>query len=570
MATTVTPGTPVSFPIGAFDTITVTASPASVGTVSFTAGALSDLRSDVSAGVCNNIYGPYGVPGTVTISVTSGVVAYTQNYARGSVATTTAATAAATAYQGAGVTLVDEDGAQWVWGGSAYERGAGGGVSVFDDPTVSMIGDSYVANGYATGTGVNILYTRPRGLLPLLNALAGSPLNLIHAAALTGTRSDQWVANGYVTSAIASGAKYVFVGFPVNDCIQSYTYEQITTSMGGIIDSLTAAGCIPILSGGIPTATSTQPQRYTWARVDQWLRQQSINNDWMFVDFRSALQFDETGTLSSGTDASYDSGVHPNAAGMMHVATYNLPEFKRRFVNNWLARYASVTTNHVYNGKMGGDVSGTPTLWSVLNGGSPTVTRTKVARTKGLGTLASIQIVAGAANDFAGIQQNVSLNTAWSTGAKTAGTRILAGGNHYVCTTAGNAGASEPTWNTTIGATTTDGTVVWTRVETISVGDTVQAFMRFRVHSISGGTAVHPRLTVNATGGTNTSWRALDPGGDTTLFWSGLSDEWAVLSTSPIVVEAGVTLFTVQAMAVLGNGVTATLEIDSIVFRKVP
>lgn len=76
MATTVTPGTPVSFPIGAFDTITVTASPASVGTVSFTAGALSDLRSDVSAGVCNNIYGPYGVPGTVTISVTSGVVTY--------------------------------------------------------------------------------------------------------------------------------------------------------------------------------------------------------------------------------------------------------------------------------------------------------------------------------------------------------------------------------------------------------------------------------------------------------------------------------------------------------------
>lgn len=35
----------------------------------------------------------------------------------------------------------------------------------------------------------------------------------------------------------------------------------------------------------------------------------------------------------------------------------------------------------------------------------------------------------------------------------------------YVCTTAGNSGASEPTWDTTIGNTTSDGSAVWTAYE---------------------------------------------------------------------------------------------------------
>lgn len=42
-------------------------------------------------------------------------------------------------------------------------------------------------------------------------------------------------------------------------------------------------------------------------------------------------------------------------------------------------------------------------------------------------------------------------------------------GRHFKCTTAGTSDGSEPTWNTTIGGTTNDGTVVWTAIQALTV-----------------------------------------------------------------------------------------------------
>lgn len=39
-------------------------------------------------------------------------------------------------------------------------------------------------------------------------------------------------------------------------------------------------------------------------------------------------------------------------------------------------------------------------------------------------------------------------------------------GRNYQCSTAGTTGAAEPVWNITVGATTTDGTAVWTALRT--------------------------------------------------------------------------------------------------------
>jgi hypothetical protein len=80
MATTVAPGSSATFTIGAFGTISLTASAASTGTLTFTAGALDNLRSDAQFGLQSKTYGPFGAPGTVTIAVTSGVVAYDVAY----------------------------------------------------------------------------------------------------------------------------------------------------------------------------------------------------------------------------------------------------------------------------------------------------------------------------------------------------------------------------------------------------------------------------------------------------------------------------------------------------------
>jgi hypothetical protein len=50
-----------------------------------------------------------------------------------------------------------------------------------------------------------------------------------------------------------------------------------------------------------------------------------------------------------------------------------------------------------------------------------------------------------------------------------------ANGRHFKCTTAGTSGGSEPSWNTTIGATTNDGTSVWTAIEALTKQTTVVA-----------------------------------------------------------------------------------------------
>lgn len=47
-------------------------------------------------------------------------------------------------------------------------------------------------------------------------------------------------------------------------------------------------------------------------------------------------------------------------------------------------------------------------------------------------------------------------------------------GRLYECTTAGTTGATTPTYNTTLGATTVDGSVVWTARQAIALGGRVQ------------------------------------------------------------------------------------------------
>ena len=49
------------------------------------------------------------------------------------------------------------------------------------------------------------------------------------------------------------------------------------------------------------------------------------------------------------------------------------------------------------------------------------------------------------------------------------------GNRHFKCTTAGTSGGSAPSWNTTIGGTTTDNTVTWTTIQALTVTGSITA-----------------------------------------------------------------------------------------------
>jgi uncharacterized phage protein (TIGR02218 family) len=54
---------------------------------------------------------------------------------------------------------------------------------------------------------------------------------------------------------------------------------------------------------------------------------------------------------------------------------------------------------------------------------------------------------------------------------------------HFKCTTAGTSGGSEPSWNTSLGGTTNDGSVVWTAIEALTVESSVATVTSRRVFS---------------------------------------------------------------------------------------
>lgn len=63
---------------------------------------------------------------------------------------------------------------------------------------------------------------------------------------------------------------------------------------------------------------------------------------------------------------------------------------------------------------------------------------------------------------------------------------------HFKCTTAGISGGSEPAWNTTVGGTTTDGTVTWTTIQALTVTGTLTGVTSKQVFQDTGrGEAVN-------------------------------------------------------------------------------
>lgn len=69
-------------------------------------------------------------------------------------------------------------------------------------------------------------------------------------------------------------------------------------------------------------------------------------------------------------------------------------------------------------------------------------------------------------------------------------------GNFYECTTAGTSGGSDPTWNTTLGTTTSDGTVTWTAREIPQSNTVLYAFGRLWITDANGKSLFYSDLLI--------------------------------------------------------------------------
>jgi hypothetical protein len=440
--------------------------------------------------------------------------------------------------------------------------------------TLGILSDSYDANGFQL-TGSVVHMTLSRGVFTAVNAALGWPFAIIYNGAVGGTRTDEWISSGRLAALVAARPAYALIGAPTNDIGQGVAFATTRDNYSTILAALDGAGIRPIMcTGGIST-DNTRAEQAQADLYDRWVRAEAARRGAPLIDVRAALADALTQRLTSAVSYN-ESGlfVHPNGVGAalvgIHAARFGgFPAMPSQM------RKASSPYNHAFNARLGGDTSGVPDGWTAYAGGTVTgITRSKVARTDAAGSLVQVVQTAAAANDGAGIQLDIRLNEAWSVGSKPLGRRIRSSaGDHYVCVTAGTSSGTEPVWNTTIGATTTDaGGVVWQRVETLNVGDNIVAYMAARVTAATGGCQPRMYLTFN---GAPTPYNAVRANSrvtpDANQSWVAVPG-WPVFGASldtGVPIPSGTTSITVIAVCEMDNGVTATWQLDAVEIRKV-
>ncbi len=81
-----------------------------------------------------------------------------------------------------------------------------------------------------------------------------------------------------------------------------------------------------------------------------------------------------------------------------------------------------------------------------------------------------------------------TIRTAFAAEAGSVVKPTTANGRHFQCTIAGTSGASEPSWDVTIGNTTVDGGVTWTAIQALTLDGTVTGVTNNRIFTDSGRT----------------------------------------------------------------------------------
>jgi len=440
----------------------------------------------------------------------------------------------------------------------------------FAPATYIPLGDSRVAQGQADAS-VSSVQDQARGWHVHLQTMLNGRLRQIRNAGTSGDTSALMLAR-VQADVIAYAPGWCFLEGPINDIINGVALATIQSNVKAIYGACTAAG-IKFATGTISAwvNVNTGALRAAHAEYNRWVKAWCMANGIPCADEYSATALATTGLPTTNTY--YDTPGHFSdlGAAMVARAWYNVlnPVIPQ---NDFLTSMPYDYDNLVYNGAGGWTVGASlPTGWSDASSSAGSPTNSTVARADYVqGSLMQTVGTAAAQGAIIGVSRTAKddISTTWAaTTAYALGIRRVANDGHqYVVTTAGTTGGSQPSWNSTIGATTTDGTVTWTRYVDFNVGDLCYAEAEYFLSGISGGNlGILPQMIAQA------------QGLSANVVVQGVTDQatrvpphplaGGVLRSRNFTIPVGCTGYIMYVRAYMDNSVTATLQIGRVAIK---
>lgn len=465
--------------------------------------------------------------------------------------------------------------------------------------TCVTMGHSRIANGFS-GTPVG-LYTYQTYMIPL-NFMLRKRLNFTANLAVTSATIQDVIANQLpVLLAMNPPPRYVAMEIGYNNWGTSLTAAEFIALYTGLMNSILATGATLLAFTDIGGTTLSAQSQIKQQVCNDWLvGRQGLTPRMYVIDGASQV----AGTTADSSLGSMHStmrqsdGIHENANGSYAIAREAFRVLNSEISPVPLRSGASGPFSQlVHNPTMDGDNTSGSGGWTAGTGntgsgpsnstggrtGTASAVFSMVNRISAIvpssrpGKVLQAAFTGGSALDQVSFSPNGSQNIRianWSFTGLPLNYRIrptVPNGCHYLVTTAGTtANVADPTggWSTTIGATVTDGSVTYTVVPAIDVGDTVQLAFECLGGSLVGALVLQAKmqfytlasaLIATYTGGFTQS------GVDTSAF---LPDQQTVY-TPPAVIPATTGIITCNLNIIGAAGATATVQIDNCELRKI-
>lgn len=404
-------------------------------------------------------------------------------------------------------------------------------------PTLIAFGDSIADVGASSN--------KSSSFIVCANIQLGSRFTIIDAGVSSDTTTQMVARYGSDVAAVNAGG-VVFMG-GTNDPSNSILSATTIANIKQMADSTISAGrffvCCTIMPTSVTDDVSAagQARRLHANTVNDWIRRRAEKKDgFVLCDTESASTDTATGVLVSTYTAD---GVHPNYIGAMQIGRALADTLDDIFPDRDSGVWSPydplnlIGANIAFgNGNNASTVNGTllvagitgtgPNGWSTLVRATGTgVGSGDVARTAGSykrGEFGRMAVTSPAAWDGAGWniggdqpQAQGRWDTAWAaTTARTYNIKVrpVAGDNgyRYVCIVPGTTAGAEPTWPTTEGTLTVDGTVTWMCIRRPRLNEQVYGECEVQTSSLSGNAAIRVNLLFYDTVAALTSVESLD------------------------------------------------------------